>query len=55
MAEAFRGYKKMLYAKYITKKKTPVFKGEYKKLGEQWPKFVAYKDSERAREMSLKK
>jgi hypothetical protein len=54
MAEAFQGYNKMLYAKYVTKKKTPIFEGAYEKLREQWPKFVAYKDSERAKEMSLK-
>jgi hypothetical protein len=53
MAEAFRGYKKMLYAKYVMKKKTPVFEGAYENLREQWPKFVAYKDSERP-EMRLK-
>jgi hypothetical protein len=32
MAEAFWGFKKMLYAKYITKQKTPVFEGAYEKL-----------------------
>jgi hypothetical protein len=32
MAEAFWGFKKMLYAKFIAKKKTPVFKGAYEKL-----------------------
>jgi hypothetical protein len=32
MAEAFRGFKKMLYAKCIAKEKTPVFKGVYEKL-----------------------
>jgi hypothetical protein len=55
MAEAFRGFKKMLCAKYITKKKTPVFEGAYKKLRQQWPEFVAFKASERAKEMSEKK
>jgi hypothetical protein len=54
VAEAFRGFKKMLYAKYIVKQKTLVFKGAYEKLRQQWPKFVAYKASERAKEMSLK-
>jgi hypothetical protein len=32
MAEAFRSFKKMLYTKYIAKKKTSVFKGAYEKL-----------------------
>jgi hypothetical protein len=50
MAEAFRGFKKMLYAK----KKTLVFEGAYEKLRQQWPEFVAFKASERAKEMSEK-
>jgi hypothetical protein len=54
MVEAFRGYKKMLYAKYVAKQKTPVFEEAYEKLREQWPKFVAFKDSERAKEMLVK-
>jgi hypothetical protein len=49
MAEAFRGFKKMLYAKYIAKQKTPVFKGAYEKFRQQWPEFVAFKASERAK------
>jgi hypothetical protein len=31
-----------------------VFEGACKKLREQWPEFVAFKDSERAKEMSVK-
>jgi hypothetical protein len=54
MAEAFWNYKKMLYVNFVMKKKTPVFEGAYEKLREQWPEFVAFKDSERAKEMSLK-
>jgi hypothetical protein len=54
MAEAFRSFKKMLYAKYIMKEKTPVFEGAYGKLREQWPEFVEFKASERAKEMSVK-
>jgi hypothetical protein len=54
MGEAFQSFKKMLYAKYIAKEKTPVFKGAYEKLRQQWPKFVAFKASERAKEMSEK-
>jgi hypothetical protein len=44
----------MLYMKYVTKQKTPVFEGAYEKSREQWPEFVAFKDSERAKEMSVK-
>jgi hypothetical protein len=51
MVEAFRGFQKMLYAKYIAKEKTPVFEGAYEKLRQQWPEFVAFKASERAKEM----
>jgi hypothetical protein len=54
MAEAFRGFKKILYAKYIAKQKTLVFEGAYEKLRQQCPEFVAFKASERAKEMSLK-
>jgi hypothetical protein len=54
MGEAFRSFKKMLNAKYIAKQKTPVFEGAYEKLRQQWPKFVAFKASERAKEMSEK-
>jgi hypothetical protein len=54
MAEAFRGFKKMLYVKYIAKQKTLVFEGAYEKLRQEWPEFVAFKASERAKEMLLK-
>jgi hypothetical protein len=54
MDEAFRSFKKMLYAKYIMKEKTLVFEGAYEKLREQWPEFVELKASERAKEMSMK-
>jgi hypothetical protein len=50
----FWGYKKMLYKKYVAKQKTLVFEGAYEKLREQWPKFVAFKEYERAKEMSVK-
>ena len=55
MAEAFRNYKKTLYAKYVAKKKTPVFEGLLEKLREQWPEFVAYKESSVAKARSEKK
>ena len=54
MAEAFRNYKKYLNAKYVVKKKTPVFEGLLEKLREQWPEFVVYKQSEKAKERSEK-
>jgi hypothetical protein len=40
--------------KFCCEKKTPVFEGAEEKLREQWPEFVAFKDSKRAKEMSLK-
>jgi hypothetical protein len=43
MAKAFGRFKKMLYAKYIMKEKTPVFEGAYEKLRSQWPEFVEFK------------
>jgi hypothetical protein len=38
----------------LAKEKTPVFEGAYEKLRQQWPEFVAFKASERAKEMSEK-
>jgi len=55
MGEAFRNFKKTLWAKYLKKKKTPPeFKGLLEKLKDQWPEFVAYKESEKAKERSEK-
>jgi hypothetical protein len=54
MVEAFWNYKKFLYATYVAKKKTLVFEGAYEKLRAQWPEFVEYKESERAKEISRK-
>ena len=47
MAEAFRNFKKNLWAKYLKNKKKapPVFEGPLEKLKHQWPEFVAYKES----------
>ncbi|KAK1627658.1 hypothetical protein QYE76_001973 [Lolium multiflorum] len=40
MAEAFRTYKKNIADKYVKKGKTPDFNGQYKKLKDDWPKFM---------------
>ena len=56
MAEAFRNFKKKLWEKYLKNKKAPpVFKGPLEKLQHQWPGFVAYKESEVAKERSKKR
>src|SRR3954469_3747808 len=52
MAELYRNHKKSLYAKYVTKKKTSDFKGVNEKLREQWPDFVQYKQSDKAKAKS---
>jgi hypothetical protein len=54
MAESFRTYKKKLYQNYIAKGKTPTFKKSQERLRGQWPAFVAYKESEKAKERSAK-
>jgi hypothetical protein len=56
MAEAFRNFKKNLWAKYLKNKKKapPVFEGPLEKLKHQWPEFVAYKESETAKQRSEK-
>src|SRR4051812_21385759 len=54
MAELYRNHKKSLYAKYVVKKKTPDFKGVNGKLREQWPDFVQYKKSDKAKAKSAK-
>jgi hypothetical protein len=50
VAEAFQNYKQ-----YVVKTKTPVFKGALEKLRAQWPEFVAYKESEKAKKCKKKK
>ena len=56
MAEAFRNFKKNLWSKYLEKDKkvTPEFKEEQVKLKHQWAEFVAYKESEAAKQKSEK-
>ena len=56
IGEAFRNFKKNLWAAYVKneKKAPPEFKGEYVKLKHQWAEFVAYKESEEAKKKSEK-
>ena len=56
MAEAFRNWKKNLWADYVKKEKKapPVFKGTLEKWQPLWPEFVAYKESSVAKERSEK-
>ena len=56
MAEAFRNWKKNLWAQYVkSDKKAPLeFKGKHVKLKHQWAEFVAYKESEAAKKKSEK-
>jgi hypothetical protein len=54
MDEAFRTFKKNLFRDYVSKKKTPEFKGQYERLKELWPKFVKQKESEHAKAISEK-
>ena len=39
--------------KFVEKDKTPEFKGQYEKMRDHWPAFVAYKKSEKAKNRSL--
>ena len=52
MAELFKNWKKNLNTQFVEKNKTPDFTGIYVKIKDQWPAFVAYKKSEKARKMS---
>src|SRR3954466_11963525 len=54
MAKMYQNHKKSLYVKYVAKKKTPNFKGVNEKLREQWPDFVQYKQSDKAKPKSAK-
>ena len=51
MGEAFRNFKKNLWAAYVKndKKAPPEFEGDIVKLKHLWPEFVAYKESEAAK------
>ena len=54
MAELFCGHKKRLWREYSKKKKVPTFNGPLELQGRGWPEFVAYKESEDAKEKSAK-
>ena len=54
MAEQFKNWKKRLVVLFVKKHKTPVFKGAYEKIKDQWPDFVKYKKSEEAKKKSEK-
>ena len=53
MAELFRNWKKELNTKFVEKEETPEFIGQYEKIRDQWPEFVAYKKSEKGKKWSL--
>jgi hypothetical protein len=46
MAELFKNWKKDLKKKFVDKDETPEFTGQYEKIKDHWPAFVAYKKSE---------
>ena len=54
MGEAFKGYKKRLNEQFVSKNKTPEWRGQYEKLQDLWPEFEAQKKSEFARAISAK-
>ena len=52
MAEQFKNWKKRLNEQFVEKDKTPEFTGQYLKIKDHWPTFVAYKKSEKAKQRS---
>ena len=52
MAELFKNWKKLLNTKFVDKDETPEFTGQYEKIRDHWPAFVAYKKSEKAQKRS---
>lgn len=52
MAELFRRWKKELKSKSVDKGKTPEFVGRFEKMRYHKPAFVAYKTSDKSKEMS---
>ena len=53
MAELFRNWKKDLYKKFVEKDETPEFIGQYEKIRDHWPAFVACKKSDKGKQRSL--
>ena len=49
MAEQFKNWKKRLNEQFVEKDETPEFTGQYAKIKDHWPAFVAYKKSEKAK------
>ena len=52
MAEQFKNWKKRLNEQFVEKDETLEFTGQYAKIKDHWPAFVAYKKSEKAKNMS---
>jgi len=52
MAEQFKNWKKRLNEQFVKKDETPEFTGQYAKIKDHWPAFVAYKKSEKAKNRS---
>ena len=52
MAEQFKNWKKRLNEQFVKKDETPEFTGQNAKIKDHWPTFVAYKKSEKAKNMS---
>jgi len=52
MAEQLKNWKKRLNEQFVEKDETPEFTGQYAKIKDHWPAFVAYKKSEKAKNRS---
>ena len=52
MAHLFRKWKNDLKSMFVHKGKTPEFIGQFEKIRDHWPAFVAYKSSEKSKKMS---
>ena len=52
MADLFRRWKNELKASFVDQEKTPEFTGQYEKIRDHWPTFVAHKTSEKSKKMS---
>jgi hypothetical protein len=52
MADLFRRWKNELKSTYVDQNKTPEFTGRFEKIRDHWDAFVAYKNSEKSKNMS---